>query len=151
MAVSEKQRKENMKMMSIYMALVVGVIAAYILGYGCSMMEIEGGSVFEGVGTALVRISSGKIFFPFTGKTILGILLGCGFGVVVYFFINNDNERKYHYKDDEVGGTGGFMEQEDKKEYASKHISKDPDPIKVEDGQIIPYDPVNDKKCTLRT
>ena len=38
------------------------------------------------------------------------------------------------------------MEQEDKKEYASKHISKDPDPIKVEDGQIIPYDPVNDKK-----
>lgn len=146
MAVSEKQRKENMKMMSIYLALVTGVIAAYILGYGCSMMEIEGGSVFEGIGTALVRISSGKIFFPFTGKTILGVLLGCGFGVVVYFFINNDNERKYHYKDDEVGGTGGFMEQEDKKEYASKHISKDPDPIKVEDGQIIPYDPVNDKK-----
>ena len=41
MAVSEKQRKENMKMMSIYLALVTGVIAAYILGYGCSMMEIE--------------------------------------------------------------------------------------------------------------
>lgn len=76
MAVSEKQRKENMKMMSIYLALVIGVIAAYILGYGCSMMEIEGGSVFDGVGTSLVRISSGKIFFPLQVRRFLVFYLG---------------------------------------------------------------------------
>ena len=41
-------------------------------------------------------------------------------GAATYFFLKNDNERNYSYKLDEVAGTGGFMNDKQKKDYLDK-------------------------------
>ena len=145
MAVTEADRKANTKMMTLYISVVIGIIAGYFIAYGYGLSATENMTFSEGLQAAFGRITSGSIMVPLAFQSFLGFFFGGGIvGGAVYFLMSIDNEKRYHYNENEVAGTGGFMEKKDMAAYMQKYIEKDPPPITK--GLPVPFDPENDKK-----
>ena len=110
MAVTEADRKENTKMLTLYMAIVIGVIGGYFISYACGIQATEDVAFFDALRAVFGRITSGQILMPLSVSSILGFFLGGGFvGGVVYFLLSIDTQKHYHHNEEEVAGTGGFM------------------------------------------
>ena len=145
MAVTEADRKANTKLMTLYMAIVIGIIGGYFVAYACGVQATEGETFFDGLRVAVGRITTGKLMFPLSVSTFLGFFVGGGLiGAIVYFLMSIDNQKHYHHKEDEVGGTGGFMERKEMNAYNEKYITKDPAPIT--EGLPIAYNPKKDQE-----
>lgn len=129
MSVTEETRKSNIKIMTIYISIVCGLLIAYVLGYIFYIKGEYSDTIFEAIPHMVACMGDMKLLYPINGDSLFGIFLGVVGGVVVYFFVQNDNVRNYSYKQDEVAGTGGFMSQKEMKEYSEKYIEKDPEPI----------------------
>ena len=88
MAVTEADRKENTKMLTLYMAIVIGVIGGYFISYACGIQATEDVAFFDALRAVFGRITSGQILMPLSVSSIFGFFLGGGFvGGVVYFLI----------------------------------------------------------------
>lgn len=144
MAVTEADRKANIKLMTLYMSIVIGIIGGYFIGYGCGLMSQASTGFFEGIQLAFSYVFSGRLIPPINIGTFSGFFLGGGLlGGIIYFFMTIDNQKRYHHQDDAVGGTGGFMDKKEMAEYAEKYISSDPPPIK--DNLPVAYNPETDE------
>lgn len=143
MAVTEADRKNNIKVMTLYISVVIGVIAGYVISYGCGLQATEKVSFGEGLGMAVQEIFSGKLIPPFHISSLMGFLIGGGLaGGIIYFLMSIDNQKRYHYNENEVAGTGGFMDKKELSAYMSANIPKDPPPIT--EGLPVAYDPKTD-------
>ena len=76
MAVTQEQREKNMKFTNAYMGVVIGIIAAYFLGYIGSMMSYESIDITAGVSRMIENIKELQLLYPFNTGMILGILGG---------------------------------------------------------------------------
>ena len=145
MAVTEADRKANIKTMSIYISVVIGVLGGYFFSYAGAVAIDENVNLGKGLGIAIDQAFSGQILMPLNLGAILGFLLGGGIiGAIVYFLLSIDNQKRYHYNENEVAGTGGFMDKKEMVSYMQKYIPKDPPPIK--DGLPAAYDPKRDQE-----
>ena len=145
MAVTEADRKANIKTMSIYISVVIGVLGGYFISYGAGVALDENVNLGEGLGIAVNQVFSGQLLMPLNFGAILGFLLGGGaIAGIIYFLLSIDNQKRYHYNENEVAGTGGFMDKKDMASYTQKNIPKDPSPIK--EGLPAAYDPERDQE-----
>lgn len=128
MAITVQQKEENMKTMTIYMSVVIGLIAAYFFGYTGSICNDYNISAIDGALKVVSELQEFHFLFTVNSSAIVGIIIGLVLMPIVYFFISNDNERHKAYAKDEVAGTGGFMSPREIKEYNEKYIEKEPDP-----------------------
>ena len=145
MAVTEADRKANIKTMSIYISVVIGVLGGYFISYGAGVTLDEDVNLGEGLGIAVNQVFSGQLLMPLNFGAILGFLLGGGtIAGIIYFLLSIDNQKRYHYNENEVAGTGGFMDKKEMASYTQKNIPKDPPPIK--EGLPAAYDPERDQE-----
>lgn len=145
MAVTEADRKENTKMLTLYMAVVIGIIGGYLISYACGIQATEDVAFFDALRSVFGRIASGQILMPLSISSIFGFFLGGAFvGGVVYFLLSIDNQKHYHHNEEEVAGTGGFMTKKEIAAYLEKNIQKDPPPIT--DNLPVAYDKEHDKE-----
>ncbi len=145
MAMSEEQKKENAKIMTSYVSIVLGILGGYVVAYANGVTAEEHLNFIDGLIKAISRISAGRLLFPLRISSVFGFLFG---GVIIgslaYFFMSLDDMKNYHYTEDAVAGTGGFMSKKEMEAYAEKHIK--PDPYPIVNGLPVAYDPENDKK-----
>lgn len=145
MAVTESDRKANIKSMTIYISVVIGLFGGYFIGYATGLTFTEYMPFPEALGEAVGRAFSGQLLFPISANSIAGFVFGGGMiGAIVYFLLSIDNQKRYHHNANEVAGTGGFMDKKEMAAYAAKYIQKDPPPITK--GLPVAYDEKNDKK-----
>jgi type IV secretory pathway TraG/TraD family ATPase VirD4 len=127
--MEESTRKENMKVMTIYMSIIIAVFASYILMYIYSMKSEYNKEFLDAASLAISNITSGKLFFPFYANCLIGLAIGIIIGGIAFLAINNDNIRHYKYDPETVAGSGGFMSKKEMQQYADEFISKDPPAI----------------------
>lgn len=132
--MTEEQRKESQKTMTIYMGVVFTVFFAYVCACIGSVAVERSVNVFD----VLIGIFIGKYevwYFPtFNSGIFIGGIVGILIGAFCTFYMHTDNVRNYSYKADEIAGTGGFMSEKDRKEYDKKYVSE-PEVI----GEPSPY------------
>ena len=132
--MTEEQRKESQKTMTIYMGVVFTVFFAYVCACIGSVAVERSVNVFD----VLIGIFIGKYegwYFPtFNSGIYIGGIVGILIGAFCTFYMHTDNVRNYSYKADEIAGTGGFMSEKDRKEYDKKYVSE-PEVI----GEPSPY------------
>lgn len=139
--VTRKDKKENAKFLTVYMAIIVGVAVAYLSSYAYSLATKLHTSFFDGLSKVLTELSKGHLFFQFYPSCLTGIGIGIAAGCVIAFFMYLDNEK---ITDDleVIAGSGGFMEKKDLEAYAKEFIFKDPPAITT--NLPIKSDPVED-------
>ncbi len=130
MAVTEDQRKENMKIMSIYISIILTAIFMYLLGYIFYLTHSYEVTFLESIALFGTKLSEFHIFYPINTYSLLGMFFGLILGGISYFLLQLDNVRNYAYKEDEVAGTGGYLDKKEMQEYAAKNIFPDPPVIK---------------------
>ena len=121
MAVTQEQREKNMKFTNAYMGVVIGIIAAYFLGYIGSMMSYESIDITAGVSRMIENLKELQLLYPFNTGMILGILGGVGLGFFAWFVLEIDYQKHNAYNAKEIAGTGGFMSDKEKKAYDQKY------------------------------
>ena len=125
--ITEDQRKQNTKTMIAYLSTVAGVAGGYVGSYIGGVMADDSVDIIEAFTLAFEYIKEFNFIPPMNALTVLGAATGLlTTAAITYFFLKNDNERNYSYKLDEVAGTGGFMDNKQKKEYLEK-FEKEPD------------------------
>lgn len=143
MGLTEEQRKNNMKTMTIYIGICITTILVYLFGYTSYLSFEEGVPPLQGLFLVIEKIQDFSFFYPINLHSIIGFLIGILVGAFIIFLLLIDNVRNYAYKYDEVAGTGGFMTQKELKEYSEKYIYPDPAPVK--DNLPVPYNNETDK------
>ena len=126
MAVTNEERQQNVKQMTIYMSVIIGLLCAYILGYVGSVMDQGKEGFFEALSTVAGSIGKIHLTYAITGKSLTYMFFGLLLGVVIFFFIHNDNIKNESYMMKEIAGTGGFMSKKEMQQYSEKYIHKDP-------------------------
>ena len=135
--MTEEQRQENKKIMTMYMSVAMGVLFMYYFGYVGSLCYSEHMDFFNALGNAFVAISEFRLLYPINVNAIMGILCGVICIPVLYLFLKNDSDRNNAYKDDEVAGTGGFMNKKQMQEYNQKYIEEEPQDPKLPSPNMI--------------
>lgn len=123
---SQEEIDNNAKISTLYMGIVVGIMASYMLGYVFSLMETERKGFLDGFQIFMESLMSGHILFSLNANAIKGLLSGLAIGAVSIFFINLDYIKRRHYHSDIVAGSSRFMNEKEKKEYIEKYIKPDP-------------------------
>ena len=75
MAVTEADRKENTKMLTLYMAVVIGIIGGYLISYACGIQATEDEAFFDALRSVFGRIAAGQILMPLSISSIFGFFL----------------------------------------------------------------------------
>lgn len=127
--ITQEQMDSNAKIMSIYLAIVSGIIAMYLLGYSFYLADYQHVSMLDAIQILPDEIMKGKFLFPLTQNALTGIGAGVLIGGIVYFMATLDNQKRRHYDDNTVAGSAGFMDAKEMKAYAEQFIAKDPPPI----------------------
>ena len=127
---SESEKKQNTKIMNIYMGVLSGIVFGYFFGYAGSLMDEEGVDLFSSVQAIQDSIMEGNFLYPITGSSIMGFIFAVLAGVFVAMLLQISSDQNYSFTKDAVSGTGGFMTQKQMKEYKELYISK-PEPIKI--------------------
>lgn len=145
MAVTEADKEQNTKRMTLYLAIIIGFFVGYVFGYAGSVKEVEGLSFLDSLMTACGRITmQGKLLpvfnFAFFRNFVISGLLTVFF---TYLLVSIDHDKKRHFKDDDVAGTGRFMTKKEMEAYAKEYILSDP-PV-ISKNLPVPYDPDHDK------
>lgn len=125
--LTEEQRKENAKSMITYLSTVAGIFGGYVGAQAGGIMLEQGVDFLDTFGIMANSFANLDFFPPFNTMSFIGGI--AGFGAVAaasYFFLKTDNERNYSYKLDEVAGTGGFMNEKQKKEFLAQ-FEKEPE------------------------
>ena len=125
MAVSsESEKKQNTKIMNIYMGALSGVVFGYFFGYVGSLMDEEGVDLFSSVQAIQNSIMEGNFLYPITGSSIMGFIFAALAGVFVSMLLQISSDQNYSFTKDAVSGTGGFMTSKQLKEYKQLYMSK---------------------------
>lgn len=125
--LTEEQRKENAKSMITYLSTVAGIFGGYVGAQAGGIMLEQGVDFLDTFGIMANSFANLDFFPPFNTMSFIGGI--AGFGAVAaasYFVLKTDNERNYSYKLDEVAGTGGFMNEKQKKEFLAQ-FEKEPE------------------------
>ena len=150
MAVTEEDRKQNIKTMTLYMSVVCALICAYLFSYAGSVAEDEGIPVMSAAGKIFVYMVQGKILPVINKGFIAGTILGLLMGIVIYFLMSVDSERNYTYDLTKVAGSGGFMSKKELEEYNEKYIDPEPEDPNEPSPNMIMSDkfrrPMNSRK-----
>lgn len=125
--ITEEQRKENAKSMISYLSAVAGIFGGYVGAQAGGIMLERGVDFLDTFGIMADSITNLQFLPPFNAMSLIGAVAGSGsIAAASYFFLKTDNERNYSYKLDEVAGTGGFMNEKQKKEFLAQ-FEKDPE------------------------
>lgn len=125
--ITEEQRKENAKSTIAYLSTVAGIVGSYVGAQAGGIMLEQGVDFLDTFGIMANSFANMEFIPPLNVMSLLGGIVG--FGTVAaasYFFLKTDNDRNYSYKLDEVAGTGGFMNEKQKKEFLAQ-FEKDPE------------------------
>ena len=128
-ARTEDEKRRNVKAMTIYMSVVLGILVGYVFSYAYTLADKNNTTLLKGLIAFKDNLMEMKIFFMPTAASFKGILFGAIFGIFAFLFISIDNERNDVYTMTESAGSGRFMSAEEMDSYANKYISKDPPPI----------------------
>lgn len=137
--MTEEQRKRNSKFMILYMSIIAGVIGAYIGAYIAGLVSQYGVDIGTAFKMFPSQLAEFKLIPPICFASLSGIIIGGAlFSGVSYFALKVDYDRNYTYKLDEIAGTGGFMTENDFKEYEKKYIEPEPsDPNQPSPNMIL--------------
>ena len=136
--ITEEQRKENTKSMIAYLSTVAGLSGGYIGSYVGGVMLEDGLDMMDAFGTVFSSLKELEFMPPINAMSFVGATVGLlATAAATYFFLKNDNERNYSYKLDEVAGTGGFMNDKQKKEYLDKFEKDSADPHQPSANMIL--------------
>ena len=80
---SESEKKQNTKIMNIYMGVLSGIVFGYFFGYAGSLMDEEGVDLFSSVQAIQDSIMEGNFLYPITGSSIMGFIFAVLAGVFV--------------------------------------------------------------------
>ena len=122
MAVTEEQRKQNQKVMNIYLSAIIAVVMAYLFGYAGSIKAAENIGFLDAALAVTNRLSKAKFLYTINTEAVVGMAVGLVVGALIGFMMILDNQRNVAYKADEVAGTGGFMPQKELKAYNQQYI-----------------------------
>ena len=122
MAVTEEQRKQNQKVMNIYLSAIIAVVMAYFFGYAGSIKAAENIGFLDAALAVTNRLSKAKFLYTINTEAVVGMAVGLVVGALIGFMMILDNQRNVAYKADEVAGTGGFMPQKELKAYNQQYI-----------------------------
>lgn len=136
--ITEEQRKENTKSMIAYLSTVAGLSGGYIGSYVGGVMLEDGLDMMDAFGAVFSSLKELEFMPPINVMSFVGATVGLlATGAATYFFLKNDNERNYSYKLDEVAGTGGFMNDKQKKDYLDKFEKDSADPHQPSANMIL--------------
>ena len=136
--ITEEQRKENTKSMIAYLSTVAGLSGGYIGSYVGGVMLEDGLDMMDAFGAVFSSLKELEFMPPINVMSLVGATVGLlATGAATYFFLKNDNERNYSYKLDEVAGTGGFMNDKQKKDYLDKFEKDSADPHQPSANMIL--------------
>lgn len=136
--VTEAKRKEEIRRLNLYMAILAAVVCSYIGGYACSIMYEEQSDLIPAVLFVINRIGEGDYIYRFSMTSLPGLAAGLIAGIAVFVFLQNDSELNYHYNKETVAGNGGFMEKKDLADYNRRYVEERPytDPVT---GEVQPW------------
>lgn len=115
------------------MAVVVSVMAALFMCFVVSS---------GGIGNAINNINSFAFALPTLRGIAAGLATGAFVAVFAYSYLKTDAKSKEHYDDDKAVDTGGFMTEDEFREYKKKYIFPDPAPI----PGPVSFDPKHDSE-----
>lgn len=127
--ITQEQRESNIKFMTIYISIIIGILAMYALSYVFCLQVSERISFFSAFGMFAEEIAKGHLLFEINSGITKGLIGGILVGFGVYLFMCLDNQKNDHYDDKTVAGSGGFMSKKQLKKYAEEFISPDPPAI----------------------
>ena len=122
--LSESEKKQNAKIMNIYMGAISGIVLGYLFGYAGSLMDEEGLSLSSSIQAIQSSIMEGNLLYPVTGRSFIGFFLAALTAVFIALLLQISSEQNYSFTKDAVSGTGGFMTTKQLKEYKQLYMSK---------------------------
>jgi hypothetical protein len=136
--ISEDERKKSLKKTTRSVCIVITVTFAYMLGYTNYLMGLNSRlSFMDALDMAEENISSFHLFYAVNASVLKGWMIGLFIGGFIYFCLSIDNERHQTTNMQRSAGTGGFMTENQRKEYDRLYKVQDP-PVIVDYAHQIP-------------
>lgn len=123
-------QQKRIKNMAIAFSALVALLTCFVISSG-------------GLDKAITNLMSGTLFvIPTVQGLGSGAVVGGLMSLFAYSYLKTDAKAKEHYDDDKAVDTGGFMTEDEFREYKKKYIFPEPDPIP---GPVA-FDPKHDSE-----